>query len=162
MRGCEKKGEPAEPAAALGAGACGPKVSAQLDPIALAELGTHLLHRLQSSGGRPALADATEICRVPLSAEAVKTLEKMRSQIGISTGAKPSVGQLVSVILTLHLDALKNSSEADSSVQIATKEKETELSLTAMQQIIDRQINPVREHLSRLETQLQAMSRGAK
>ena len=48
-----------------------------LDPIALAELGTQLLQRLRSSGGRPALADATINCRVPLSPEDMKTLETM-------------------------------------------------------------------------------------
>src|SRR5438093_150127 len=74
--------EPAELAAALGANPCGRQASGDLDPIALAELGTQLLHRLRSSGGRPALSDATETCRVPLSAEDIKTLENMLSQIG--------------------------------------------------------------------------------
>jgi hypothetical protein len=39
-----------------------------LDPLSLAALGSELIKRLRS-GGRPAVADATEICRVPLSAE---------------------------------------------------------------------------------------------
>jgi hypothetical protein len=81
---------PAELAAALGANPSGRQAPGSLDPIALAELGTQLLDRLRSSGGRPALADATAICRVPLSAEDVKTLENMVAQIGESTGAKPS------------------------------------------------------------------------
>src|SRR5438128_12692668 len=51
--------EPAELAAALGAEPCGERIGANLDPISLAELGTALLRRLRSSGGRPALADAT-------------------------------------------------------------------------------------------------------
>jgi hypothetical protein len=103
--------EPEELAAALGANPCGQQISGDLDPIALAELGTQLLDQLRSSGGRPALADATVNCRVPLSAEDIKTLENMVSRIGESTGAKPSIGQLVSVIVRLHLNAFKNAPE---------------------------------------------------
>lgn len=98
--------DPAELAAGLGASPCGEQVSGFLDPIALAELGTQLLRRLRSSGGRPALADATELCRVPLSAEDIKRLETMVEQIGGSAGAKPSVGQLVSVIVHRYLAEL--------------------------------------------------------
>src|SRR5580704_3347312 len=79
--------EPAELAAALGANPNGQQASGNLDPSALAELGTQLLDRLRSSGGRPALTDATINCRVPLSAEDVQTLENMVSHLGESTGA---------------------------------------------------------------------------
>jgi hypothetical protein len=103
--------DPADLAAALGANPSGQFPPGNLDPIGLAELGTQLLHRLRSSGGRPALADASINCRVPLSAEDVQTLENMVSHIGASTGAKPSVGQLVSVIVRLHLNALKSAPE---------------------------------------------------
>jgi hypothetical protein len=95
--------EPAELAAVLGAQPCGQPGTGKLDPIALAELGTQLLSRLRSSGGRPALADATEICRVPLSAEDISTLEKMADQLGEKTGANPSSGQLASVIVHNYL-----------------------------------------------------------
>src|SRR5438094_224474 len=73
--------EPAELAVALGANLAGGQTAGNLDLIALAELGTQLLNRLRSSGGRPALTDATEICRVPLSAEDLKALEKITDQI---------------------------------------------------------------------------------
>jgi hypothetical protein len=95
--------EPAELAAALGAEACGERIGANLDPISLAELGTELLRRLRSSGGRPALADATEYCRVPLSAEDVNALEKIIGQIERSTGSKPSPGQVASIIVRKYL-----------------------------------------------------------
>src|SRR5438445_416641 len=81
--------EPTELAAALGAEPCGERLGANLDPISLAELGTELLRRLRSSGGRPALADATEYCRVPLSIEDVEALEKITGQVEQSTGTKP-------------------------------------------------------------------------
>jgi hypothetical protein len=95
-----------ELALGLGAAPCGEKASGFLDPIALAELGTQLLRRLRSSGGRPALADATEICRVPLCAEDVHMLETMAAEIGESGVAKPSVGQLASVIVHRYLAEL--------------------------------------------------------
>jgi hypothetical protein len=95
----------AEIAAGLGATPCGERVSGHLDPIGLAELGTQLLRRLRSSGGRPALADATEICRVPLSSDDVKALEQIMERVAASTGAKPSLGQLVSVIIHASLPA---------------------------------------------------------
>jgi hypothetical protein len=68
-------------------------------PVCFTELGTELQRRLRSSGGRPALADATEFCRVPLSTEDVKALEEITTEIEERTGTKPSVGQAVSVIV---------------------------------------------------------------
>jgi hypothetical protein len=57
--------EPEEFAAALGAEPVGEAHAPNLDPVSLAVLGSELIKRLRSSGGRPALADATEIaaCR---------------------------------------------------------------------------------------------------
>jgi hypothetical protein len=95
--------EPQELARALGAAMTRRQVAPNLDLISLADLGTQLVQRLRSSGGRPALADATEICRVPLSAADLQTLEAMVAQIGAATGAKPSIGQLVSVIVHQYL-----------------------------------------------------------
>jgi hypothetical protein len=50
--------EPAELAAVLGATAISPQACGNPDLIRLAEIGTQLLSRLRSTGGRPALADA--------------------------------------------------------------------------------------------------------
>jgi hypothetical protein len=100
--------EPAEFAAALGANLAGEKTAGNLDLISLAELGTQLLNRLRSSGGRPALNDATEICRVPLSAEDLKALEKITEQIGQTTGTKPSPGQVASIIVREYLTMTKS------------------------------------------------------
>jgi len=58
--------------------------------------------RLRSNGGRPALADATKNCGVPLSADDVKILEGMVTQLEAASGAKPSVGQQVRVIVRNH------------------------------------------------------------
>ena len=149
--------EPAEFAAALGAEPVGEPHSPNLDPLSLAALGSELIKRLRSSGGLPALADATEICRVPLSAEDVKTLERMVAQLE-PRGARPSVGQLVSVIVRAHLRALGPVSNA----VLATPTKETEpdqpLSKAALQQVIDEQLRPLREQVRRLEAELHGVN----
>lgn len=97
---------PEELAAALGAKSDARQSAQHLDLLSLAELGTQLLARLRSSGGRPALTDASEICRVPLSAADLKVLEGMVAQIAASGDKKPSVGQLISLIVSNHLSGL--------------------------------------------------------
>jgi hypothetical protein len=91
--------EPVELAASLGANLASGQTAGNLDLIALGELGTQLLGRLRSRGGRPALTDATEICRVPLSTEDLQSLEKITDHIAQTTGSKPSPGQVISVIV---------------------------------------------------------------
>jgi hypothetical protein len=151
---------PDELAAALGAKPSGPRYSGNLDPLALAELGTQLLQRLRSSGGRPALADATIHCRVPLSADDVTTLETMVSHIGASTGAKPSVGQLVSVIVRLHLDAIKKVLTADAPGVADEHDRTRDVSRDILRQMIDEQLDPLRERVKRLEAELHTASAG--
>ena len=151
---------PTEFAAALGANPTGQQAPGNLDPIALAELGSQLLNRLRSSGGRPALADATIHCRVPLSAEDVQTLENMVSHIGASTGAKPSVGQLVSVIVRLHLNALQNAAEPAASADVPGQGAEHEISRSLLRQLIEEHVKPIREQVQRLEAELHAVGPG--
>lgn len=91
--------EPAEFAAALGAEPCCVSMSGGLDAIAIGAIGQELLKRLRSTGGRPALEDADQICKVPLSAADVAALERIGEAIGEQTGTKPSLGQIASVIL---------------------------------------------------------------
>ncbi|SRR5579872_3143821 len=152
--------DPAEFAAALGAKPSGLQVHGNLDPITLAELGTQILNRLRSSGGRPALSDATVHCRVPLSAEDIKTLESMVAQIAGATGAKPSVGQLASVIVRLHLNALRSAPRPTDSTDMPKQDTEQAISKSILQQMIDDQINPLREQVKRLESELHAACAG--
>jgi hypothetical protein len=99
--------EPAEFAAALGAEPCGESGSGAFDPIALATLGTELIKRLRSTGGRPALEDASEVCKVPLSTKDIAALETIILAIEKATGTRPALGQVASVILRTHLDTLR-------------------------------------------------------
>jgi hypothetical protein len=148
--------EPAELAAALGAVPCGERLPGNLDLIGLGELGTQLLVRLRSSGGRPALADATEICRVPLSTDDLKTLEGMVAQIEGASGAKPSVGQLVSVIVRTHLDALKALPDPASAGDAPKGEPEQPNFRAILQKMLVEQLSPLRERVNRLERELHA------
>jgi hypothetical protein len=101
--------DPAELAAALGANPTAGQSAEHLDLITLAELGTQLLDRLRSSGGRPALADATEICRVPLSTDDLTALERINEQIEQATGTKASLGQVASAIVREYLTKTRSS-----------------------------------------------------
>jgi hypothetical protein len=127
-----------------------------LDPVSLAALGSELIKRLRSSGGRPALADATEICRVPLSAEDVKTLEGMVAQVETSSGAKPSVGQMVSVIVRAHLQGLNAAPNSEADDDVIESEPASSVSNARLQEMIEEQIRPLREQVRRLETELHA------
>ena len=93
--------DPEEFAAAMGAELVASV--AHLDPITLIELGNELLRRLRSTGGRPALDDATETIRVPLSAGDVAALARVTAMVSGANGAKPSLGQVASAILRLYL-----------------------------------------------------------
>ncbi len=154
----QRRIEAEEFAAALGAEPVGDAHAQNLDPVSLASLGSELLKRLRSSGGRPALADATEICRVPLSVEDVKTLEGLVLQVETSSGAKPSIGQLVSVIVRTHLEGLNANSNLDD-VNPVEPESTSFISKAKLQQMIEEQIRPIREQVRRLENELQASGR---
>jgi hypothetical protein len=104
--------EPDQFAAALGAEPLGERVSAVLDPISLAELGSELIRRLRSSSDRPAPPDPAERCKTPLSPKDIAALEQIIAAIEQETGARPSLGQIAGVILRVHLDSLKNGRQA--------------------------------------------------
>lgn len=151
----QRRIEAAEFAAALGAEPCGEAHAANLDPLALAELGHELIKRLRSSGGRPALSDATARCKVPLSPDDLEALETIATQVQRDTGSKPSVGQIASVILRAHLDSLKHTSAAPPGNPQVTP-IEPMLSLNTVKQLIEEQLQPLREKVTRLESDLHA------
>jgi hypothetical protein len=119
----KRRVDPTEFADALGANLALKHSAAALDLIGLAELGTRLLTRLRSSGGRPALADATEICRVPLTADDVRSLEKITDQIGQATGTKPSPGQVASMIVQEYVRARSDPTQAAPGDRHALKDR---------------------------------------
>lgn len=108
--------EPVTLAAGIGAVPCGVQVTANVDPISLAELGSALISRLRSSGGRPALEGATEICRVPVSQKDLQRLEEMTCEVAQQTGTRPSPGQLASLIVHKYLTEPDKPSISHSSI----------------------------------------------
>lgn len=120
--------EPAEFAAALGAEPIGAPRSKHLDLVSLGELGNQLIKRLRSTGGRPALADATHRCKVPLSSDDIAALEEIIEVLERETGAKPSLGQIASVILRTHLEGLKNGCQAQDRSKILDSKNTMEMS----------------------------------
>jgi len=102
---------PAEFAAALGAEPCDVRLEGDAGPITLASVGVELLKRLRSSGGRPGLPDATQRCKVPLSETDVSALADIVGAIERATGARPSLGQIASVILRMHLETLREAAQ---------------------------------------------------
>lgn len=154
----QRRIEPEEFAAALGAEPIGEAHAPNLEPVSLAALGSELINRLRSSGGRPALADATEICRVPLSADDVKTLEGMVAKLEASSGSKPSVGQLVSVIVRAHLQGLNAAPNSSADDEVVEPEPVSSVSKARLQQMIEELIRPLRAQVRRLENELHAAS----
>jgi hypothetical protein len=101
--------DPARVAAALGAEALGVSVGKDEGPISLAALGSALLQRLRSTGGRPALEGATQRAKVPLGEDDLVRLEKVAQVLGSLLGFSPSIGQVASVLLNTSLTALMHS-----------------------------------------------------
>lgn len=152
--------EPENLATALGANPARHRTVRNLDAIGLAELGAQLVGRLRSSGGRPALIDATETCRVPLSAEDLDVLGALAARIAESSGAKPSVGQLVSVIVHNQLNAFADASIPAVRTNEPGHDVATPLTTAILQQMIDEQVAPLHDKVKRLERALHVGSAG--
>jgi hypothetical protein len=90
---------------ALGAEETTTGLSEILAPVTLFAVREELVNRLQSSGGRPALAGTTRRAKIPLSDEEWMQLEELAAAIAES-GFAPSAGQVASVLLSLSLHAV--------------------------------------------------------
>ena len=102
----QRRLDPAEVAAALGAEPLHVSSGKDPGPLSLAALGSVLLERLRSTGGRPALVGATQRAKVPLGEDDVERLEKVAQVVGDFLGFRPSLGQVASIILSTYLTAL--------------------------------------------------------
>jgi hypothetical protein len=153
--------EPSEFAGALGAEPCGEPHFEHLDPISLLALGNELLKRLRSTGGRPSLEGATEQCKVPLRPEDMKALEEIAKAIEQETDSRPSLGQIASVILKLHLELLRNRAQtAHAEInKLSANEREHGLSPTVVKELVEEQLKPVWEELNRMKKDLAAVTR---
>jgi hypothetical protein len=108
----QRRIEPAEFAAALGAKPCEEMASSPLDLINLAELGNQLIKLLRAPGGLPAFKEAPERCHVPLSPDDIAALETIVGAIEEVTGARPNLGHVANVILRMHVEELRDAARA--------------------------------------------------
>lgn len=97
--------DPAQVQQALGAEEVPAALAEALAPLTLFALREELVNRLQSSGGRPALAGTTRRAKIPLSDEEWEKLEELAAAIA-SPGFAPSAGQVASVLLSLSLHSV--------------------------------------------------------
>ncbi|MGH7171004.1 MAG: hypothetical protein ACRELG_12060 [Gemmataceae bacterium] len=97
--------DPARIPEALGAEDSAEALTEALAPVTLLALREELLRRLQSSGGRPALAGTTRRAKIPLRDEEWEKLEELATAMA-SPGFAPSAGQVASVLLTLSLHSV--------------------------------------------------------
>jgi len=97
--------DPGQVQQALGAEEVPAALAEALAPLTLFALREELVNRLQSSGGRPALAGTTRRPKIPLSDEEWEKLEELAAAIA-SPGFAPSAGQVASVLLSLSLHSV--------------------------------------------------------
>lgn len=90
---------------ALGAEETAEGLAKMLAPVTLFAVREELVKRLQSSGGRPALAGTTRRAKIPLSDEQWMQLEELAA-VMTESGFAPSAGQVASVLLSLSLHAV--------------------------------------------------------
>jgi len=90
---------------ALGAETVPAELEEALAPLTLFALREELVNRLQSSGGRPALAGTTRRAKIPLSDDEWEQLEELAAAMA-APGFAPSAGQVASVLLRLSLHSV--------------------------------------------------------
>jgi hypothetical protein len=96
---------------ALGAENTDERLKEALGPVTLFALREELVNRLQSSGGRPAIAGATRRAKVPLNDEDWLRLEELAAAVA-SPGFAPSAGQVAGVLLTLSIHSVASRATA--------------------------------------------------
>jgi hypothetical protein len=98
--------DPSQIANALGAEAARTNLKPAGGPLSLFQLRHELLRRLQSSGGRPALAEASRRVKIPLNEKQWEDLKAIAAEVA-SPGFSPSPGQIASVLIALSLRPLR-------------------------------------------------------
>src|SRR5207249_12014422 len=88
-----------------------------LAPLTLFALPEELVSRLQSTGGRPALAGTTRRAKIPLSDDEWVKLEELAAAIA-SPGFAPSAGQVASVLLSFSLHSVASQVASGSSTSL--------------------------------------------
>lgn len=95
---------------ALGAEALAARITPKMGPISLVTLRTELFNRLQSTGGRPALAGTSKRVKIPLGDQEWAELEQLAAELS-TEGYTPSAGQVASTLLSLSMSGVRKQLE---------------------------------------------------
>jgi hypothetical protein len=102
--------DPATIADALGADAAGLELRPRGSPVAVFQMRTALMSRLQASGGGPVLEGANRRIEIPVTDSQWQELEDLAASFS-DVGFTPSPGQVASVLLSLALPLVKKETE---------------------------------------------------
>ncbi len=91
-------------------------------PLCLKQVQDELRQRLKSTGGRPALSDASRRTKIPLNENQWGQLEEIATEVA-SPGFSPSAGQIASVLISLSLRSLDRTGSL--AIEEATSETAT-------------------------------------
>jgi hypothetical protein len=91
-------------------------------PLSMIQVRQELGRRLQSSGGRPALADTNLRTKIPLSESQWRELEEIAIEVA-SPGFSPSAGQVASVLISLSLHSVRKRKAGKSKSATASNKK---------------------------------------
>lgn len=94
--------DPKTVADALGGEPCPERIEGQPGPVTLYALRQELLHRRQSSGGRPGIEGTSFRAKVPVGDQDWHRLEAIAATLSVP-GFTPSPGQVASVLLSIAL-----------------------------------------------------------
>jgi hypothetical protein len=94
--------DPAIVAEALGAEETGMTSGREGSLVSAFQVRSELIHRLRSSGGRPALEGATRRVKIPVTESQWQELEELAASF-TDLGFVPSAGQVASVLISLSL-----------------------------------------------------------
>jgi hypothetical protein len=108
----QRRIDPAEVAAALGAEPVPGEIQGNPGPVALYALRAEILRRRHSTGGRPGIEGASERVKIPLSEDDWHRLEQIAASMSAS-GFSPSPAQVASVLLSAAIQSVQEPAKSD-------------------------------------------------
>jgi hypothetical protein len=103
--------DPAAVAEALGAEDARIPLGTERSPVAVFHLRAELASRLQTTGGRPALAGVTRRVKIPVTDPQWRELEELAASLSSEIGFAPSAGQVASVLISLSIPIAKRETQ---------------------------------------------------
>jgi hypothetical protein len=102
----QRRIDPAEVAAALGAERAAGEAKGNPGPVVLYALRSEIMRRRQSKGGRPGIEGSPQRVKIPLGSQDWQKLEELAAAM-TTPGFCPSPGQVASVLLSLAIRSVE-------------------------------------------------------